>query len=273
MYRPVGLCLLCQLALVAPAAAAAEEEGFDCVIEPAVMVRVGGQVSGLLEIVLVNRGDRVTQGQVIARLSSQVEEATVALLSEQAASTSEIEAQKARSQLAVNRAGRTRILVERNVQSRDKLEEAVAEMEVVKRELAIAEMRLRIAALELNRARKILELKIIRSPIDGVVVERSLFKGEFLDQDGKVATIAQLDPLHVETFLPVSYFGKVHQGMSAKVSPNEPIRGTYSGIVSVIDQVFDAASGTFGVRVELRNPGHQLPAGHRCRITFDGLSN
>jgi len=36
---------------------------------------------------------------------------------------------------------------------------------------------------------------------------------------------------------------------------------------------FDAASGTFGIRSELRNPDHRIPAGHRCRIAFEGLSN
>ena len=269
MRKLFGLLLLGQMVSTTPASA----EWFDCVIEPALVVRVGAQVSGLLEDVFVRRGDVVTKGQEIARLGSEVEAATVALLTEQATSTSEIEAQKARAKLAVNRASRTRKLVKRSAASKDQLEEAVSEMEVVKREIAIAEMRLRIAGLELSRAQKVLELKKIRSPIDGVVVERSLFKGEFLDQNGEVATIAQLDPLHVEAFLPVRYFGKVEMGMTAHVKPNAPVEGVYAGIVLAIDQVFDAASSTFGVRVELQNPEQKLPAGHRCQVTFDGLSN
>jgi hypothetical protein len=39
--------------------------------------------------------------------------------------------------------------------------------------------------------------------------------------------------------------------------------------VKLIDRVFDAASGTFGLRLELPNPGNRLPAGLRCRIQFD----
>jgi hypothetical protein len=55
--------------------------------------------------------------------------------------------------------------------------------------------------------------------------------------------------------------------------PNEPIEGTYQGTVTVIDRVFDAASSTFGLRVELQNPDGLLPAGHRCQIVLEGLAD
>ncbi|TIU43225.1 MAG: efflux RND transporter periplasmic adaptor subunit, partial [Mesorhizobium sp.] len=77
------------------------------------------------------------------------------------------------------------------------MEEAVAQMEVSKRELALAETRKRILELELARAKTVLGQKVIVSPIDGIVMERKLYAGEYLDQDGQLATIAQLDPLSV----------------------------------------------------------------------------
>lgn len=252
---------------------AAFAQSFDCIIDPAVVVNVGNEVPGLLQDVRINRGDVVLKGQQIASLASEVEQTTVALLTQQAESRAEVEAQRARFELAMSRLNRTRELVEGNVVPQDKLEEAVAEMEVVKRELAIAEMRSRIAELELTRAKKVLEQRSIRSPITGVVVERLLFDGEFLAQDGKLATIAQLDPLHVEAFLPVEYYPEIHLGMRALVMPNEPIAGTYQGSVTVVDRVFDAASSTFGLRVELPNPDGALPAGHRCQMVLEGLSD
>ncbi|MDN3720453.1 efflux RND transporter periplasmic adaptor subunit [Roseibium salinum] len=229
-------------------------QSFDCVIDPAVVVKVGSLVPGLLSEVLIERGDYVHKGEIIARLSSETEAATVDLMSEQAASTSEIEAQEARYSLAKSRLVRTRTLAERKITSTDSLEEAIAELEVVTRELAIARMRKRIAGLELNRAKRVLEQKTIRSPIDGVVLERALFRGEYLDQDSQLATIAKLDPLHVEAFIPVSEYGRIHPGMEAVVLPNKPIGGRYTGKVTIIDRVFDAASNTFGLRVELPNP-------------------
>lgn len=243
-------------------------QSFDCIIDPAVTVGVGNAVPGLLEDVLINRGDVVEEGQLIATLASDVEQATVDLLTEQAESQAEIEAQRARYDAVLSRLSRTQELAKGNFVPQEKLEETVAEMEVVKRELAIAEMRSRIAGLELMRARKVLKQRQIHSPIAGIVVERLLFDGEFLTQDGKLATIAQLDPLHVEAFLPVEYYKQVHLGMNVEVLPSAPIGGAYSGAVTVIDRVFDAASGTFGVRVELKNPEGLLPAGHRCELSL-----
>lgn len=268
MTRFLALCVLLQLVVSVPAGA----EEFDCVIDPAVVVRVGSSVPGLLESVSIRRGDRVSKGQEIARISSDVEQGTVDLFTERASGRAEIEAQMARLRLAESRLERTRELAERNVTSKDQLEEAVAEFEVVQRELTLAEMRNRVADLELQRARKVVEQRIIRSPIDGVVVERSLFGGEYLDQDGHVATIAQLDPLNVEAFLPVSHFGSIEVGATAEITPAAPIEGEFTGIVTVIDRVFDAASGTFGVRIEVDNVDDLLPAGHRCRVSFAGLS-
>ena len=43
------------------------------------------------------------------------------------------------------------------------------------------------------------------------------------------------------------------------------------GIVTVVDQVFDAASGTIGVRLELPNPGYAIPAGLKCQVRFGGI--
>ncbi|THF58405.1 efflux RND transporter periplasmic adaptor subunit [Mesorhizobium composti] len=276
-YRRLALAVASRLAaglvFMASAATSAPAESFDCVIDPAIVVKVGSQVPGLLDSVLINRGDKVTAGEAIATLSSKVESATVALMTVQAGSTSEIEAQKARLDLAQNKLLRIEELVKRNISAKSDLDAAIAEAEVVKRELALAEMRKRAAELELARAQAVLDQKTIRSPITGVVIQRSLSKGEYLDQDGQLATIAQLDPLFVESFLPVSKFGSIKLGMPAIVTPNEPITGTYEGTVKVVDSVFDAASSTFGVRVELSNAGQKLPAGHRCRVSFDGTTD
>jgi hypothetical protein len=56
--------------------------------------------------------------------------------------------------------------------------------------------------------------------------------------------------------------------MKAEVQPEEPIGGTYPATVTVVDRVLDAASGTFGARLEIYNPNNKLPAGLKCKIRF-----
>src|SRR5688500_11176506 len=59
----------------APTAGGAQE----CLVEPHLVVHVGSPVDGVLEQVLVNRGDRVRKGQVVAKLQSGVEAAALKL--------------------------------------------------------------------------------------------------------------------------------------------------------------------------------------------------
>ena len=73
--------------------------------------------------------------------------------------------------------------------------------------------------------------------------------------------------------------GKVTVGMSAMVKPEEPIKGEFPAKVTVVDKVVDAASGTFGVRLELPNPdfsyrpGSNAPCGSRnCRPRMRSFS-
>jgi hypothetical protein len=84
-------------------------------------------------------------------------------------------------------------------------------------------------------------------------------------------TIAEIDPLYVKVFVPVRHYRKFQSGMIGQVIPEEPIGGVYKAKVTVVDRVFDAASSTFGVRLELPNSDYALPAGMRCRVRFDGL--
>ncbi len=74
----------------------------------------------------------------------------------------------------------------------------------------------------------------------------------------------------METVLPLSTFGKLRPGMVGNVTPEG---GTsYKATIKVVDRVLDAASGTYGVRLELPNPQGQLPGGIRCQVDFPDLS-
>ncbi len=87
--------------------------------------------------------------------------------------------------------------------------------------------------------------------------------------DANIVTLASINPLNIEAYLPVRYYGTVKVGDKGAVHPDDPVGGEYEAKVSIVDQVFDAASGTFGVRLSLPNPANRLPGGMRCHVTFD----
>ena len=85
-----------------------------------------------------------------------------------------------------------------------------------------------------------------------------------------ILRLAQLDPLRVEVVLPQAAYGRVQLGTVVLVSP-EGMDDKHKARVTVVDKVIDAASSTFGVRLELTNPQGRLPAGMRCSAEFPGL--
>ncbi len=79
-----------------------------------------------------------------------------------------------------------------------------------------------------------------------------------------------MNPLNVEVITPLPWLGRIKNGMIAKVYPEKPVGGSYKAKVVIVDPVIDSASGTFGVRLELPNPNHRIPAGLTWDVKFPG---
>jgi hypothetical protein len=80
--------------------------------------------------------------------------------------------------------------------------------------------------------------------------------------------VVKVDPLRIEVIMPGSLFGSVAAGSVARVTPDLAGAATVNAKVTLVDNLLDAASGTFRVRLKLPNPGASIPAGLRCKIDF-----
>ena len=225
----------------------------ECLIQPQETVTLSFAVEGVVNEVMVDRGDLVEEGQVLARLVADVEEASLGVAKARAAARAAVEG--GRAQLAYARVAleRQKTLKERNVVSEGLADQAERDEQVARAALLDAEESQRIAELEVQRAAAVLAMRSVESPFDGVVVERLLAPGEWADPP-MVLKLARIDPLRVEVFAPLELVGRISVGMRARVTPEPPVGGTYEAQVTVVDRVVDAASGTFGVRLALPNP-------------------
>lgn len=246
-----------------------DKRDFDCLMEARVVVKLGTAVTGLINKVTVDRGDIVKEGQVVALLESGVQAAIVDLAKMKATNEYQIQSHQSRKEFLSKKLERVRSLQKKDYASVAALDEVTADLQVSQNSEREAQLALKMAQLELNREKEVLAQRQIKSPINGVVIERVLFAGEYRNETNHLMSIAQIDPLHVEVVLPVAYYGQVKIGSVATVRPEAPVGGNYSAKVTVIDRVVDAGSGTFGVRLELSNPGNTLPAGLRCLIKFE----
>ncbi len=244
MYRSIiSLILLC-LAFGSVTAdnqnLAGDREALDCLLEPNEEVKLSSQIPGILDSIRMERGDQVKRGQIVARLKSGVEKAAVALA-------------QARVDFGKRKLVRNEDLYRQELISIHEKDEMETEH--------------RIAELELQEAKEKLKLRTLRSPINGIVTERHHSAGEFVGED-PVLTLVSIDPLNVEIIVPVSRIGSIRKGMTAIVEPESPAGGSFNGKVDIVDQIIDAASGTYTVRVKLPNPGHRIAAGLKCWVRF-----
>ncbi|MDF2181797.1 efflux RND transporter periplasmic adaptor subunit [Neptuniibacter sp. CAU 1671] len=264
-YRPlkagVALCL-CTLTLHSWA------ESFDCMIEPWMEVRLGSETQGVLDAVVVERGAKVQKGQVIARLVSDVQQASVKLAEARAANYLPVQIAKARQEYEEASLARKNTLHTRQLMSDQDIEEARTTLRLATLQTQEAQVESRLNALDLARTKALLKQREIVSPLDGLVMEKAMVPGEYVTEGEHIVTLAQINLLRAEGFLPLDMIDKVKPGDTIEVQPVEPVGGRYQGIVEAVDKVVDAASGTIGISVKLENPELKTLAGVKCGLSL-----
>jgi len=269
----VVVTLILTFARSTGAAPPVTEQTFDCVIEAKQIVKLASSALGVVAELSVDRGDIVHEGQVLGRLDDTVESANLSLAKAKAVNDYEIIGHRARLEWLRKKLARAQELSTGNIVSKNTRDEDESDVRVEEQQLRLSELQHAVAQLEARQSEALLKLRAFVSPVNGVVVERLLSVGEYRNDQSPVLTLAEIDPLRVEVFVPTIYYGQILVGTVGHVRPEEPVGGRHDASVTVVDKVMDAASGTFGVRLLLPNPDLALPAGLKCKIQFDGLTH
>ncbi|GLQ89294.1 efflux RND transporter periplasmic adaptor subunit [Dyella flagellata] len=246
-------------------------DSYDCLIEPAQTVELGTPVGGLLEHVMVKRGDKITRNEVLANLESHVEQTAAELAHYKSQLNGPTELAQSKIEFSQRKFERRHDLAQAQLMAKQDSDDAESELRQAQAELTEAKENREVARLDYLHEMSQLNLRTIRSPFDGVVVDQMMWPGEIVEPGATkhaVLKVAQLNPLRVRAVLPLRAFGTTHLGMAASVvSEIEP--GTpYAAKVSSVDRIVDAASGTFVVFMDLPNPKLELPAGVKCKVTL-----
>jgi RND family efflux transporter MFP subunit len=248
-----------------------DEFTYDGVAQPSRVIHLGAAIDGLLGDVTVDRGDSVKAGQVVALLDASVDEAEAQLAAARAQRDSSRKVALAKIADAERRLNNQEALLIDGFITPEEVDETRTELRIEQLNLAQEDQTTAIRLLEQRRAEATLAQASLTSPIDGIVTERFLSPGEILSRSGQseVLTIAQLDPLHVELHVPIDLLESISVGQTARVRLDAPGSPERSAEVLIKDRLIDTASRTFRVRLELANPDYELPAGLRCRVSFD----
>lgn len=201
---PQGLRLIVLLSLFVPPAFAV-----DCLIEPTQTIELASPVTGLLDKVLVKRADRVAKGQIVATLESRAEHAAAELArfkSEQIGPTAMAEN---KIEFAKRKFSRRQAMTHEKLMPAQDRDDAEAELRLAESELKVATENRQLAKLEYQQQSSLLNLRTVRSPFDGVVVDQLAYPGEVVEPGSSkkaIVKLAQLDPLRVHVVLPKDAF-------------------------------------------------------------------
>lgn len=246
-------------------ASSAFAQALDCVIQPHQVVALGSPSPGVIESIAVERGDFVRQGQLLVQLRADVERASLGLARVRAQQAGELSAADSAKQYASRELARATELQSKNFVSSTYLDKTRTEAEVALGRANQAAEKRSVAEKEVELAQAQLAQRGVRAPISGVVVERFMSAGEYVD-DKPMLRIARIDLLRVDAIVPAAHFGKVQPGAKATVMPEFGNVREVAAVVRNVDRVVDPASNTFRVRLELPNPKGEIAAGLRCKV-------
>jgi len=129
--------------------------------------------------------------------------------------------------------------------------------------------RKREAELTVARDQELVKQAQISAPFEGLVYRIVKRDGEAVEAQRDVLMyIASIDPLYVIAHVPIKTIGYIKPGDKAGLVLEHLPKARFPCQVEIVDKVADAASGTYRVKLVMRNPEKKLPAGAKGEITF-----
>ncbi len=214
-----------------------------------VVSEVAAEVSGKVEEVRFEEGDRIKKGGVLVRLDADILEKS-------------IQSTKASHEQALSdleKAGldlkRIESLFQQGLAAEQSYDDARLNAQGLRKKAASLKADLEGLRVELAK-------KTVKAPFDGVVLARHVDRGEWAEAGGKVATFAAYGEVDVVVNVPEDVMRAVKTGMGVEVSAGGKI---FAGKVAAIVPSGDVKTRTFPVKIRVRNDS-SLAEGMDARV-------
>jgi multidrug efflux pump subunit AcrA (membrane-fusion protein) len=276
----------------------------DAVLYPINQANVTAKISSPVKRVLVNRGDHVRVGQLLAELesgdlaasanesNSQYEQTQAAYQTLTGATVPEdknkaqIDVQTAQQVLdAAKKVYDSRVALQKDgalaqklvddakvamVQAQSQLETAQRHLEALnqvsqRESIRGAQAQMNAAKAHYENSTVQLSYARILSPISGVVADRSVYPGEMPPSGAPLLSIVDISQVVARANVPVKEATSIRVGRPARISGPD---GDLAGRVTVVSPSVDSSTTTVEVWVQLPNPGERLKPGGTVRVAI-----
>lgn len=203
-------------------------------IEAVQSIELRPEIEGRIVEILAREGAEVRQGTPLFKVDDAELKAEVARL-------------KARRDLAAQALERTRALIEERATSPAQLDEAEANARSTQAELDLQQVRL--------------ERTVVRAPFSGVVGERLVSVGDYVNRTTALTTLQTVDPQRASFQVPERYAGALAVGQTVTFQVAAVAGRQFSGQVEFVNPVVELPSRTITVKARVANPDRYLKAG------------
>ncbi|WP_158880123.1 efflux RND transporter periplasmic adaptor subunit [Rhodanobacter sp. L36] len=238
---------------------------------------VSAQITGTLTDVLIEEGDHVKLGQVLARLDDSAYKAALDTAKAQAAAAHAVVAQY-RAQLSQNMRDATRSasLASRGLVSKQAAEQADTLTDTTRSQLASQQRQAASADAQVTEAQVNFDYCVVRAPFTGVITTKDAQVGEIISPFSAgggftrtgVGTIVDMDSLEVDVDVNEAYIGRVKPGMAAEAVLDAYPDWTIPAHVIAIVPTADRGKATIKVRVALEKKDARIVPDMGVRVSF-----
>jgi RND family efflux transporter MFP subunit len=238
---------------------------------------VSAQITGALTEVLIEEGERVTAGQVLARLDDTAQRAALAQSVAQVQAAQALLVQyQAQLEQARRDLKRNQDLIDRHLVSQQALETAGTQVQTLEAQVASQHKQVELTQAAQRGAQVQLDYTTVRAPFSGVVTAKAAQKGEIVSPISAgggftrtgVGTIVDMDSLEIEVDVNEAYIHRVHADQPTQAVLDAYPDWTIPSHVIAIVPTADRSKATVKVRVAIEQKDARILPDMGVRVSF-----
>jgi RND family efflux transporter MFP subunit len=257
-------------------------------LEPYRSIEMNPSETGIIETISVSEGEKVKKGQALLNLNNRVLEAQIAISEVQAESMSAIEVATADLEVARERFQKLSQLKSSGTAHSSEVARAAADLKKAEAQLNIANEEKKIAGFRVEEIKAQLEQRILRSPIDGVIIEinREVAESAMAPREGQrnrsLVKVAQIDRLRLVVHVPSIHAADLVVGgilpvrvlgQNSLTLDRESTALDASAVIEFISPAIDPSSETVRVRLMIDNSDNKLQSGAHALVVIKPVAN
>ena len=200
------------------------------------------EAGGVVRAIEFEAGQPVQAGDVLLRLNTANEEATLRSL-------------EAAARLAAVQRDRWQQLAEDQLVSKDEAQTRATNAATAQ------------AQAEAQRA--LIAQKTIRAPFSGVLGIRKVNLGQFVNPGDPIVSLQALNPIYLDFTLPEQQMGKVMEGTAVRATVDAIPGKVFDGRITAIEPQVDTNTRNFTAQATFQNPNTALRPGSFAHVSFD----